>query len=261
MSSPNSRKPVSGPASNTHNDKSPNRPTVASAVPAGTGQGLVRTPSLRQTRLARKPTSRTSSSFALPDGEQQEEEETKSANAQLIAGLKEQVDRAEQASEQYRKQLEIMQQRLDEAAAEQTTGEERDYKRQTEIDRLRAEIRDLARERRELESAQEHERKLFEQERERQSSRELALQDKVHRLNEVLRTKGLERTSADRSGKLLVLSANSISSTYKAQVPFPETTTKTVMIPAIPTLLISLRFCGKRMPPSRHYDWSWLKVT
>lgn len=205
MSSPTARKSLSGPANSTpsnrsHSDKSPNRPVVASAVPASTGQGLVRTPSLRHTRLARKPTSRTSSTFVAPDGEQ-EDEETKSANAQLISGLKEQVDRAEQASEQYRKQLEIMQRRLDEAAAEQTTGEERDYKRQTEIDRLRAEIRDSARERRELESTHEHERKLFEQERERQSGRELELQDKVQRLSETLRTRGLERTSVDRSGE------------------------------------------------------------
>ncbi|KIV90501.1 hypothetical protein PV10_07800 [Exophiala mesophila] len=206
MSSPSAKKPISGPTNGTpssrnHGDKSPNRPAIGSAVPASTGQGLARTPSLRQTRLARKPTSRTSSTFVAPDSEQ-EDEETKSANAQLISGLKEQVDRAEQASEQYRKQLEIMQRRLDEAAAEQTTGEERDYKRQTEIDRLRAEIRDSARERRELESTHEHERKLFEQERERQSSRELELQDKVHRLTETLRTKGLERSSVDRVASL-----------------------------------------------------------
>lgn len=131
-----------------------------------------------------------------------EEDESKSANAQLIADLKEQVQRAEQASEQYQKQLEIMQQRLDEAAAEQTSAEERDFQRQTELDRLRAEIKDLNRQRRELELAYNEDKQMFLQERERQAAKEADLQGAISRLNEALRARGAERVSASRSGML-----------------------------------------------------------
>lgn len=142
-----------------------------------------------------------SSSFASAENET-DDEEAKSARAQLMANLKEQVQRAEQASEQYRKQLEIMQQRLDEAATEQTTAEERDYQRQTEVDRLRAEIKESARQHRELEVAHEEDKQLFLRERERQANKEANLQGVINRLNETLRTRGAERINAGRSGAL-----------------------------------------------------------
>jgi chromosome segregation ATPase len=204
MSTPTARKPTANPANTPPrrppNENSPNRPPVASAVPASTGQGLARTPSLRQTRLARKPTNRMSNSFAPPETEP-DDEETKSANAQLIADLKEQVHRAETASEQYRKQLEVMQKRLDDAAGEQTTSEERDYQRQTEIDRLRVEYKDSIRQYRELELAYDADKNTFLNERERQVNKEADLEAKISRLTATLRARDADRVSASRSGK------------------------------------------------------------
>ncbi|KIX05898.1 uncharacterized protein Z518_03871 [Rhinocladiella mackenziei CBS 650.93] len=203
MSTPSARKPLSTPM-NTPSprrnpvENSPSRPPVASSVPTSTGQGLARTPSLRQTRPLRKATNRLSSSFGTPDNEI-ENEETKSANAQLIADLKEQVHRAEQASEQYKKQLEGMQQRLDEAATEQTASEERDYQRQTELDRLKAEIKDLTRQCRELELIYNEDKQAFLQDRERQASKEADLQAVIGRLNEALRNRSAERLNTSRS--------------------------------------------------------------
>lgn len=134
-----------------------------------------------------------------------EDEETKSANAQLIADLQEQVQRAERASEQYRKQLEVMQQRLDEAASEQTASEERDYQRQTELDRLKAEIKDSSRQHRELELAYNEDKQLFLQEREKQTNRESDLHAIINRLNETLRSRGTERINASRNGRASAL--------------------------------------------------------
>lgn len=141
-----------------------------------------------------------SNSFAPPETEP-DDEETKSANAQLIADLKEQVHRAEQASDQYRKQLEVMQKRLDDAAGEQTTSEERDYQRQTEIDRLRVEYKDSIRQYRELEAAYDADKNTFLHERERQANKEADLEAKISRLTAALRARDADRVSASRSGK------------------------------------------------------------
>ncbi|EXJ89297.1 hypothetical protein A1O3_02363 [Capronia epimyces CBS 606.96] len=204
MATPNSKKPLadrsnSSPSMRTPSGNGPSRSPAASSVPATSGQGLARTPSIRQTRPLRKAPNRMSSSVPSATDTDAEDEEVKSANAQLIADLKEQVQRAEQASEQYRKQLEIMQRRLDETAAEQTSAEERDYQRQTELDRLRAEIKDLTRQRRELELTYNEDKQVFLEERERQAVKEADLQGVIGRLNEALRARGAERVSASRS--------------------------------------------------------------
>ena len=136
-----------------------------------------------------------------PDQLDQEDEDERNANAQLMADLKEQVQRAEQASEQYRKQLEILQQRLDEATNEQTAAEERDFRRQTELDKLRAEVKDSARQRRELEMSNDSEKRMLLQDRERSIGKEAELQAVIGRLNERLRDKSIEKSNANRAGK------------------------------------------------------------
>lgn len=137
-----------------------------------------------------------------PDQLDQDDEDERNANAQLMADLKEQVQRAEQASEQYRKQLESMQQRLDDATNEQTAAEERDFQRQTELDKLRAEVKDSARQRRELEMSHDSEKRLLLQERERSTTKEAELQAVIGRLNETLRNKGIEKSNANRAGRI-----------------------------------------------------------
>jgi len=207
MSTPTARRPLAANSNTTARksmgeNNSPSR-LSGSSVPANTGQGLARTPSLRQSRPVRKAPNRmssSSSSFAALDADM-DDEDSKASTAQLIAGLREQVQRAELASEQYRKQLEVMQKRLDDTAAEQTAAEERDYQRQTEIDRLRAEIKESIRQRRELELAYDSEKHLLLQERERQAGTEADLRSVINRLNEALRSRAAEKPGASRSGK------------------------------------------------------------
>ena len=77
------------------------------------------------------------------------------SNTQLIAELKEQVRRAEYASEEYRKQLEVLQTRFDEISRETIDAEERIHQHQSKIEGLERSLKDSARQQRETE--QEHE--------------------------------------------------------------------------------------------------------
>jgi len=131
------------------------------------------------------------------------DDDSKHASAQLIADLKEQLERAEQTSEQYRKQFEILQQRLDESTDLQTAAEERDFAARTRIDQLVVETKDTARQNREMEMSLESERNLLVQEKERSFIREAELQSTVNRLTEALKTKNLERASTARIGQTI----------------------------------------------------------
>ncbi|KAK5950282.1 hypothetical protein OHC33_008751 [Knufia fluminis] len=166
------------------------------STPPATGQGLARNPSLRG-RVTRKTPTRPSMGLE----EENDENESKSANSQLIADLKEQVLRAEQASEQYRRQLEALQLRLDEANDQQTAAEERDFAARTQIDKLLAEVKDSTRQKRDMEMNFESERSMLIQEKDRTSERQLELQSVVNRLTDALKTKSLERASTARSGQ------------------------------------------------------------
>jgi uncharacterized coiled-coil protein SlyX len=128
----------------------------------------------------------------------EDEDDNRNANAQLIAELKEQVQKAEQASDNYRKQLEVLQKRLDDFAEDQIAVEEREQKRQTELDTLLIDLKDSVRQRRELEQSHEVEKNLMLRERDRHAGREAELQIVISRLNERLRAKELRHTSVHR---------------------------------------------------------------
>lgn len=144
-----------------------------------------------------------STSFT-PDQLDQDDEDEKATNAQLMADLEERLQRSEQASEQYRKQLEVMQTRLDEATNEQTASEEKEFAQRTELDKLRAELREAARQNRESETSHESEKRMLLQDRENQATRELELQSTIARMNETLRNKGIERSNANRAGMFTI---------------------------------------------------------
>ncbi len=200
MTTPSSRTPLSNnPSRRVPNENSPSRPTVASSVPASTGTGLARTPSFRQTRPLRKTPNRTSSSFA--DGEL-EEEEAKSQNADLLKRLQERAEKAERAEQQYRQELQSMQQDLDKVRQEQTDGEERDFQRQTDLNKLQADNNDLRRQNRELDRQRSEDDRLLQQEQEKHVKQVAQHQTTINRLNETLRLNGIERFNASRGGSM-----------------------------------------------------------
>jgi predicted nucleic acid-binding Zn-ribbon protein len=143
-----------------------------------------------------------STSFT-PDQLDRDDEDEKATNAQLLADLEQRLQRSEQASEQYRKQLEVMQSRLDEATNEQTASEEKEFAQRTELDKLRAELREAARQNREIETSYESEKRMLLQDRDNQVTKEHELQATVARLNESLRNKGIEWSNASRAGKFI----------------------------------------------------------
>lgn len=161
-----------------------------------TGQGLVRNPSIRSSRPIRKaPVRRTSTS-----NDMDADDDAKAANAQLIADLKEQVERAEQASEHYRRQLDAMQKRLDEVANETIAAEERELQFRTQVDKLQAELRDNVRQTRELEISHGSDKKSLLDDRAKRSQKETELQAVISRLTENLRLKTQELNSTNRRG-------------------------------------------------------------
>lgn len=203
MSTP-TRKPLTNTTTSvgrrTTAENTPIRPANVSPVPASTGQGLARTPSVRQTRPARKFASRSSTSFSADlSGD---EEEAKASNAQLIADLKEQVRKAEKASEQYHKQVEILQARFDEISGETTAAEERAQQHESKIEELEYMLKDSARQKRESDQEHEDEKTLLLQERDRRVTKEEELQSVIQRLNETIRQKGKERMSISRSASI-----------------------------------------------------------
>ncbi|KAJ5234754.1 uncharacterized protein N7469_003922 [Penicillium citrinum] len=172
--------------------------------PSTASNGLNRSPSLRGSTpvsaraAARRPTgsrSNLSMSNVPRISNDPSEEEARAQNASLIEELREQLQKAETASEQYQKQLGVLQMRLDESVAEQGKLEDQAHERDNKIDTLSGEIREQARQIRDLEQSHELERNAMLQEKEQQTSREEELQATIQRLKESVAQK--DRITAD----------------------------------------------------------------
>jgi len=166
--------------------------------PSTTTNGLNRSPSVKSStpvsaRAAARTRGRSNLSMSnVPrTNNDPSEEEARAQNAALIEELREQLQKAETASEQYQKQLGVLQMRLDEAVNEQGKLEEQALERDTRIETLSGEVRDQARQLRDLEQNYESERNAMLQERERQTSREEELQATIQRLKESVAQKSM----------------------------------------------------------------------
>ncbi|EEQ31877.1 hypothetical protein McanMca71_007244 [Microsporum canis] len=118
-----------------------------------------------------------------------EDEEARAANNALIDDLKEQVQKAETVSDQYRKQLGVLQMRLDDAVSEQSRLEEQAHEKDGLINPLRDEIKELQRQIRDLEQKHETERESMMADKENQTKREEELESTIQRLKETIAQK------------------------------------------------------------------------
>ncbi|KAJ5752021.1 hypothetical protein N7520_008938 [Penicillium odoratum] len=166
--------------------------------PSATTNGHNRSPSLRNSTpvsaraAARKPGRSNLSMSNVPRiSNDPSEEEARAQNAALIEDLREQLQKAETASEQYQKQLGVLQMRLDEAISEQSKLEDQAHERDTRIETLSSEIRDQGRQIRDLEQNHEQERNAMLQEKEQQTSREEELLATIQRLKEAVAQKDM----------------------------------------------------------------------
>jgi chromosome segregation ATPase len=131
------------------------------------------------------------SSVPRPINDNSSDEDHRAENAALLEELKEQVQKAETDSEQYQKQLGALQLRLDEAVREQGKLEDQAHEKDVTITALRDDVRELARQIRDLDQAQEADRAAMLRDKEQQATREEELQSTIQRLKETLAQKDL----------------------------------------------------------------------
>jgi chromosome segregation ATPase len=187
-------------------------PTAHARTPSKSpnGNGLQRTPSGRASPVsaraaARKPGRSNLSVSSIPKvttNLDSSDDDARAQNVALIEELKEQLQKAETASEQYRKQLGVLQMRLDEAVTDQGKLEDHVHEKDSKIEALNAEIREQARHQRDLEQAHELERTAMLRDKEQQASREEELQATIQRLKESLAQKDMRVNNADADKNL-----------------------------------------------------------
>ncbi|KAL9093508.1 MAG: hypothetical protein Q9165_003903 [Trypethelium subeluteriae] len=196
--------------------RSPSRNSAT--PPASTSGTPTRARSVRGTNVGpvsakaavRKPggASNLSNSTSVLDDEV--EQDARAEMLALVEDLKERLRKTEEASEEYRRQVEVMQARLDESHKEQGRFEEKSHEDEEQLEGLMNEKRDLTKQKRELENIYEAERASWMKEKDEAAAREEELQQSLQRVRENLAVKevktldvetrpGVSRTSSMRS--------------------------------------------------------------
>ncbi|KAK8178307.1 hypothetical protein BC567DRAFT_262996 [Phyllosticta citribraziliensis] len=124
------------------------------------------------------------------------EEDAKAEAAALVKDLKEQLLKAEASSDEYKKQIEVLKARLDEAIHDQAKLEERVHEEEERVEGLENEKRETVRQRRELEGIYEAERAAAMKEKDQAQAREDELQEVIQRLKDQI----AERERGDGAG-------------------------------------------------------------
>ncbi|KAI0522019.1 hypothetical protein F5B22DRAFT_595013 [Xylaria bambusicola] len=167
--------------------------SASSATPANatTNGTPTRTRSIRTGTpvSARAAAHRTSSSLSIS---RSADSDARAETIALIEDLKERLHKADVASEQYRKQAEVLQSRLDDALKEQAKLEEKAHENDEQIEALRNDKRETARQMREMEAIYEAERSSMMKEKEEMSNREEEMQGIINRLKDTLNQRNAE---------------------------------------------------------------------
>lgn len=143
-------------------------------------------------RRANANSASTKSSAWLDDSD----DEAKQGRLVLIEDLKERLTRAESASEEYQKQAEVLQMRLDEALEEQSKLETRIHEEEESVESLIVEKKEALRQRRELENQCNSERKAAMSFKEDFHAREEELLTVINRLKTALSEEKARTASA-----------------------------------------------------------------
>ncbi|PNS21680.1 hypothetical protein CAC42_1534 [Sphaceloma murrayae] len=147
-----------------------------------------------------------------PDGDGATEDETKAQTAAAIEDLQDRLTKAEETSEDYHRQITLLETRLESATTDQGRLEETVQELHERIEELDNEKRESLRSRRELEAIYESDRAASVKFREEAQAREDELLETIQRLKDGLSQKeprplpeedrkpGISRTSSFRSG-------------------------------------------------------------
>lgn len=186
--------------------RSPSRATTPASPPAN---GVARTASRRgangspvSARAAvKKPAAPSSLSSSQTPQLDAEEEDLRIENAALVEDLKERLQKAESASEEFQKHVEVLQARLDEANKESVKLEDRLHEEEEKMEALENEKRETLRQRRELENIYEAERASVMKDKEEAQMREDEMQEVIQRLKDNLSQRE-PRPGVDEDGRL-----------------------------------------------------------
>ena len=125
----------------------------------------------------------------FPASHDADEQERRQEAIGLLDDLKAQLRKAEATAEEYRRQLEGQQARLDDASQDQRYLEDRVHEQSSRLELLEADRRDLIRQQREAREIAEAERTSLLQERERMATQEEESRSIIQKLKETLAQK------------------------------------------------------------------------
>jgi len=182
---------------------SPSRGPSRSPPAAINTNGVTRTRSVRggsslAARVASQRPGAGASSLSSTNAASDAEEEARAETVALLDDLKERLHKSETISEQFQKQAQVLQSRLDEATQDQGKLEEKIHESEERLEILENEKRDALRQKREMESIYEAERSSMTKEREESANREEEMQTIIQRLKDSL----TQRSSVDEESRL-----------------------------------------------------------
>jgi len=148
------------------------------------------------------------------------EDDTRAETVALLDDLKERLRKTETISEQFQKQAQVLQSRLDEALQEQGKLEDRLHENEERLETLENDKRDALRQKREMESIYEAERSSMTKEREDMANREEEMQTIIQRLKDSLsqRSNVDEESRLSRRCKLEKLLLSYVNANYSQQI-------------------------------------------
>ncbi|KAK4224721.1 hypothetical protein QBC38DRAFT_370387 [Podospora fimiseda] len=199
----------------------PQRPTPRASTPTSTSAAPSSRPrpsragtpvSARESVHQRRQSLMNGSSSSLKLSNQADLEREEALRAETVAiidDLKERLEKAETSSESYQRQVEVLQDKLDEAHKEQAKLEEKVHEQEEQIEALTNEKREAARQMREMENIYEAERSAMMKEKEEMGNREEEMQAVIQRLKDSLAQRNLDE---DRPTRQSLASSPSIES-------------------------------------------------
>lgn len=153
------------------------------------------------------------------------DDDARAETVAVLDDLKDRLRKTEAISEQFQKQAQVLQSRLDEARHEQGKLEDRVHESEERLESLENEKRDALRQKREMESIYEAERSSMTKEREDMSNREEEMQSIIQRLKDSLNarsnTNGDEESRLSRRCKLFTIPLDNDSHANYSQQTIP----------------------------------------
>ncbi|KAH7091212.1 hypothetical protein FB567DRAFT_268633 [Paraphoma chrysanthemicola] len=183
-----------------------NRTPAKSSTPTTNGAGgVTRTRSVRSgtngapvsARAAVKKPAASSNLSSNASQADASDDDAREEQAAFLQDLKDRLEKAEIEAVERKKQVEVLNSKLDEALLEQAKLEERAHEEEEKVESLENVKRELTRQHRELEGIYEAERVQAMKEKEETQTREEELQETIQRLKETMASKNLQPDSEE----------------------------------------------------------------